>query len=226
MGESTSDFLVHRFPPVVAVLAGGVVFSVALLIQVRSSQLRTGVYWSTVVMVSVFGTMCADVVHVGFGVPYVVSTVAFAGALAAVFFAWQRREGTLSIHRVLTTQREIFYWMAVTVTFAFGTAVGDLVAYDLGLGYLRAGLVFTVVLSLITLSYRVGHTPPVATFWAAYVVTRPLGASFADWCGVSPARGGLNEGPGTVGLVLTGTIAVVVAHVVYRERRPKKPCAD
>lgn len=222
MGEATSDFLVHRFSPVLAVLGGAVIFSLVLIWQLRSPRFRTSVYWSTVVMVSVFGTMCADVVHVGFHVPYVISSITFAVALVGVFTSWYLFEATLSIHSITTLRRELFYWASVTVTFALGTAAGDMVASTLRLGYLRAGLLFGVLIALVAMSYPLLHTYAIATFWVAYVLTRPLGASFADWWGVAPQRGGLNEGPGTVGLILTGVIVLVVALTLARERTAEK----
>ena len=168
-------------------------------------------------MVSVFGTMCADVVHVQFLVPYVVSASAFSVALAIVFLWWHQSERTLSIHSITTTRREIFYWASVTTTFALGTAVGDLTAYTLGWGFFASGVVFAVLIMMPALGYRLIHLNGVVAFWWAYVLTRPLGASFADWFGVSHVRGGLNWGPGTVGLSLSALIALFVARLARRE---------
>jgi len=117
-GEATSDYFVNRFDPRVAVACTAVVFAAVLWWQLRLPTYRTVAYWSAVVMVSVFGTMCADVVHVEFGVAYVVSAIALALALALVFWTWFRVEGTLSIHSIVTTRRELFYWATVTVAFA------------------------------------------------------------------------------------------------------------
>jgi len=125
MGEATSDYFVNRFDPRVAVACTAVVFAPCSGGNCDSRRYRTVAYWSAVVMVSVFGTMCADVVHVEFGVAYVVSAIALALALALVFWTWFRVEGTLSIHSIVTTRRELFYWATVTVAFALGTAVGD-----------------------------------------------------------------------------------------------------
>ena len=217
MGEATSDFLVHRFAPVLAVVAGGVVFLAVLWWQLTTPTYRVVPYWSAVVMVSVFGTMCADVVHVQFLVPYVVSASAFSVALAIVFLWWHQSERTLSIHSITTTRREIFYWASVTTTFALGTAVGDLTAYTLGWGFFASGVVFAVLIMMPALGYRLIHLNGVVAFWWAYVLTRPLGASFADWFGVSHVRGGLNWGPGTVGLSLSALIALFVARLARSE---------
>ncbi len=223
MGESTSDYAVHRFNPELAVLAGAVVFVGVLWLQLRSPRYLVVTYWVAVVMVSVFGTMCADVVHVALGVPYAVSTVTFAIVLAVVFAYWYRVERTLSIHTIDTTRRELFYWAAITTTFALGTAAGDFVAYVVGLGYRNAAALFLVLFVAPGLYFGLARRHPVATFWTAYVLARPLGASVADWLGVSHARGGLNLGPGTVALALTGLIGLGIAGAVRGTRANTHP---
>jgi uncharacterized membrane-anchored protein len=218
MGEATSDFFVHRFNPELAVLGGFVVFAVVLWLQLRAPRFLTVTYWAAVVMVSVFGTMCADVLHVGFGVPYVVSASTFAILLAGVFVTWSRSEHTLSIHSITTSRRELFYWATITVTFALGTAVGDMTATTLDLGYLTSGILFAIIFCLPSIGYRVFRLNAIAMFWTAYVLTRPLGASFADYLSFDQARGGLNWGPGNVSLLFTLFIVISVAVLVVRER--------
>lgn len=215
-GESASDFMVHSMSPVLAVLIGFVVFCVALLVQLRADRYVAARYWFAVAMVGVFGTMAADVLHVGLGVPYLVSTIMFAIVLAAVFITWYRCEGTLSIHSIRTTRRELFYWAAVVSTFALGTATGDMAAVTVHLGYFSSGLLFAGAILIPALAHWRFGLNSVLAFWAAYVLTRPLGASFADWFGVSHARGGLGLGPGPVCLVLG---ALILAFVVYLARR-------
>ncbi|HEY5010657.1 MAG TPA: hypothetical protein VIH73_05825, partial [Acidimicrobiales bacterium] len=190
MGEATSDYFVNRFDPRLAVACTAVVFVAVLWWQLRAPVYRTVTYWAAVVMVSVFGTMCADVVHVEFGVPYVVSAFAFALVLAMVFWSWFRVEGTLSIHSITTTRRELFYWATVTVAFALGTAVGDFTATVAKLGYFSSGLLFTGLILLPALGAWT-RLNAVLMFWIAYVLTRPLGASFADWMGKPKIVGGL-----------------------------------
>lgn len=218
MGETTSDFFVVRFDPVIAVVVGFVVFVAALTLQFTVSRYIPAVYWFTVVMVSIFGTMAADVAHIVLGVPYAVSSAVFGIALAVVLVVWHRVEGTLSIHSITARRREAFYWATVLVTFALGTAVGDLTATGFHWGYLASGIVFAVVFAIPGLCYRWLKLNAVAAFWFAYIVTRPLGASFADWMGVSTARGGLNWGTGVVSLVLGAIIVVFVAVLGVRER--------
>jgi uncharacterized membrane-anchored protein len=226
MGEATSDYFVNRFDPRVAVACTAVVFAIVLWWQLRSPTYRTATYWSAVVMVSVFGTMCADVVHVEFGVPYVVSAIAFAVVLALVFWLWFRVEGTLSIHSITTTRRELFYWATVTIAFALGTAVGDFSAFVAKLGFFSSGLLFTGLILLPALGFWLARLNAVLMFWIAYVLTRPLGASFADWMGKPTAVGGLGWGAGHVAVTLTSLIVVgvgLLAVVESRQSRARRP---
>ena len=212
MGESTSDFLVFHINPYVAVVLGSFGLVLAVAIQLAVPRYQAPVYWFAVVMIAVFGTMIADVLHVVVGIPYAVSTAALGAALAVVFLAWQRVEGTLSIHSIVTTRRELFYWAAVIVTFALGTAAGDLVASTLGLGYGPAALIFAVAFVIPAIGYRWLGWDAIAAFWAAYVITRPLGASVADWLGKS-TLGGLGLGDERVAIVLAGCIILAVGYV-------------
>jgi uncharacterized membrane-anchored protein len=215
MGEATSDFLVHRLHPVPAVLVGFTVFCVALVWQFTRHRYVAWSYWFAVVMVGVFGTMAADVLHVGFGVPYPVSSTLYAVILLAVFVLWQRTEGTLSIHSIDRPRREFFYWAAVVSTFALGTAAGDLTATTFRLGYLRSTVLFGALICVPALGFRLLRWNAVFSFWFAYVVTRPLGASFADWMGKPHAVGGAGFGDGNVALVLSAAIALLVAYLAF-----------
>jgi uncharacterized membrane-anchored protein len=212
-GESASDFLVHSaLTPIGAVAVGFVAFCVALWLQLRVAVYIAWRYWFAVAMVGVFGTMAADVLHVGLHVPYAASAVLFLGVLAGVFVGWYRSEHTLAMHSIVTTRRELFYWAAVVSTFALGTAVGDLAATTLGLGYLASAGVFAVVITVPAIAYRAFGLNAVAAFWASYVLTRPLGASFADWLGKPTNVGGANVGSGWVSLTLG---LLIVGFVVY-----------
>jgi len=220
MGESTSDYLVYwnLITPYIAVALGGVGLIVALAIQFAVRRYIPWVYWLAIVMVAIFGTMVADVAHVVVGISYLVSTISLSIILAAVFVAWYVSEGTLSIHSVYTVPREIFYWMTVMAPFALGTAVGDLTAATLGLGYLASGVLFAVLFALPALAYRFLKANEIATFWFAYILTRPFGASFADWFG-KPILGGLGLGDEKVVLVLTVLIIVGVGYLTVRHRQ-------
>lgn len=224
MGEAASDFMGHQAPLVAGplVLVSGAGLVAALVLQLRSDRYRPWVYWSAVAMISVVGTMIADVLRVGLGLSYATTTVVFAIAVAAALIAWYRSEGTLSIHSITTRRRQVFYWSTVTATFALGTAAGDLVADSLHLGFWPAGVLFTGLIAVPAVAYRVRLNGIVA-FWWAYVLTRPLGASFADWVGVPHARGGLAVGPGPVAAVLIVVIACLVAVEQRRARTGQEP---
>lgn len=219
MGETTSDFMVHHIDPAVALGIGGCGLAVSLVLQFAVRRYIPGVYWLAVVMVSIFGTMAADAVHVVLGVPYLVSAVCFLVALSVVFLLWYRSEKTLSIHSVNTRRREAFYWSAVVITFALGTATGDMTAYSLDLGYLASGAVFAAMIAVAALSHWLGRLAAIPSFWFVYILTRPLGASFADWTAVSFDRGGLGWGTGPVSLSLAACIAAVVTYLSIAGKR-------
>ena len=218
LGESTSDYLVHALSPVSAVLLGFVFFVGALVLQFSVRRYIAWTYWLAVCMVGVFGTMAADVLHVGFGVPYIASSLLYAVILAAVFITWGRTEPTLSIHSIDTPRREIFYWLAVVATFAMGTALGDLTAITFHLGYLASGFLFAGVIAIPALGYRFLRWNAVFSFWFAYVATRPFGASFADYFGKPKSVGGLGLGDGRVALVLAIVIFCLVAFLAVTHR--------
>jgi uncharacterized membrane-anchored protein len=215
MGETTSDYFIRRFDPVAVVVIAGGVLAATLAIQLLASRYVAWIYWSAVVMVSVFGTMAADVVHVVLGVPYLASTIFFSAALAVVFATWYASERTLSIHSIRTRRREMFYWAAVLATFALGTATGDMTAVTMHLGYLSSGIMFAFLIALPALAHWLWKLDAILAFWWAYVLTRPLGASFADWAGVSHGRGGLDLGTGPVSLVLAVFIVLLVGYLTF-----------
>jgi len=211
MGESASDYLVHAMAPQVAVVLGFVAFVAALVLQFSRGRYVAWTYWLAVAMVGTFGTMAADVLHVGLHVPYAASTVFYVVVLAAVFVTWSRTEGTLSVHSIDTPRREAFYWAAVVATFAMGTALGDFTAYTLNLGYFTSAAIFALVIVVPAVGYRWFGWNGVFSFWFAYVVTRPLGASIADGLGKARDVGGLGFGEGLVALALVLVIVAIVA---------------
>ena len=218
MGEAASDYLTRAMAPAIAVGLGFVGFAAAIALQFATRRYRTWVYWLAVAMVGVFGTMAADVLHVGLGVPYIASTAFYMVALAVIFGVWYATERSLSIHSIRTPRREFFYWATVLATFALGTAAGDLTATTMHLGYLASGVLFAVAIAVPAVAWRLGLNP-ILTFWAAYIVTRPLGASFADWVAVPHYRGGLNAGYGPVTVVMVAAIALLVGYLSVTERR-------
>ncbi len=212
MGEAMSDFMGSVNVP----LAGATgLFGLwfALSLQLRTREYRTGVYWFAVMMVAIFGTMAADGIHDGASIPYSLTTPLFAGAVAVVFALWYRSEGTLSIHTITTRRREGFYWAAVLATFALGTAAGDLTATSLNLGFFGSIVLFASLIAVPAVGWwRFGMNPTFA-FWFAYIITRPLGASFADWFSKPASASGLGLGDRTVSAITLAVFIVLVAYV-------------
>ena len=214
MGEAVSDYLVNDVNKYGAVVLGFVLFAVAITWQFRTPRYSTWPYWSAVAMVAVFGTMCADVMHIVLGLPYIVSAVFYAVCLTVTFVLWYRSEGTLDIHSIVTRRREVYYWLAVIFTFAMGTALGDLFATTFHLGYFTSALVFAAAICVPFVAWRLGVNP-VLTFWVAYILTRPIGASFADYFGMPKDVSGAGLGHGAVSIV---TLILVVASITYLSR--------
>lgn len=216
MGEAMSDFMGQQSVPI-AGLVGIIGLAFALWLQFRTPEYRAPVYWFAVMMVAVFGTMAADGIRDGAGISYTVTTPLFAAIVAAIFTAWWRSEGTLSIHSITTRRREAFYWAAVLATFALGTAAGDLTAYSLKLGFWESAVLFAVVFAVPAVGWWRFDLNPIVAFWAAYIVTRPLGASFAD--GFSkPGSGGLGWGDGTVSAIALVLFIGLVTWVAVTKR--------
>jgi uncharacterized membrane-anchored protein len=233
MGESTSDFLVFQINPVVAVALGFIGLVIALTLQFSVRRYVAWIYWLTVIMVAIFGTMAADVVHVEFGVPYIISTLSFLIALIAIFAAWYVSEKTLSIHSIYTRRREAFYWATILATFALGTAVGDLTATTFGVGYFYSGVMFAALIAIIAIAHYALRAilgaehkhlsrNAVFAFWFAYILTRPLGASFADWMGKPQSAGGLGWGDGAVSLMLFIIIVCLVGYLTVSRKDVKR----
>jgi uncharacterized membrane-anchored protein len=225
MGEVTSDYLVIHIDPVIAVALAGITLIASLTIQFLVRRYVSWIYWLNVIMVSIFGTMAADVIHVGFGVPYIFSTIFFMVTLAIIFAIWYASEKTLSVHSIYTRRREFFYWATILTTFALGTAAGDMTAATMHLGYFYSGVLFAFLIAIPALAYWLFGLNEIFTFWFAYIITRPLGASFADWMGVSHARGGLGLGTGWVSMVLTVIILGLVGYLAIT-RKDVKVCKD
>lgn len=224
MGESTSDYLVYQINPYVAVALGCLGLLVALLLQLQVRRYIPWVYWFAVVMVAVFGTMAADVTYVVLHIPHQVATAFFACVLAVIFVTWYLTEKTLSIHTIYRGRRELFYWATVMATFALGTAAGDMTASTLGLGYFPSVVLFAVLFALPALAYWLFGLNEIVAFWFAYIVTRPLGASVADWLG-KPYLGGLGLGDARVALVLTIAIIGFVGYlsITRKHRKDDQP---
>jgi uncharacterized membrane-anchored protein len=216
MGEAMSDSLGQQSVPLAAAV-GIFGLVLALRLQLRQPEYRAPYYWFAVMMVAVFGTMAADGIHDGASIPYSVTTPVFAVVTALIFAWWYRSEGTLSIHSITTRRRERFYWAAVLATFALGTAAGDLTAYRLNLGFWPSAILFAVVFVIPAIGWWRLRWNPIFSFWFAYIVTRPLGASFADGFSKS-TNGGLRLGDPLVSLVEFVFFAGLVTWVTRTRR--------
>lgn len=192
----------------------------ALIVQFRQRRYVPAAYWVTVVLISVFGTLVTDNLTDNVGVELWMTAVIFAVALTIVFIAWFLTERTLSIHSITTSRREAFYWLAILLTFALGTAGGDLFSEGLNLGYLLSGIIFAAVIAAVTVAHFAFKLNAVFAFWAAYVLTRPFGAAFGDLLSQPTDAGGL--GLGTT-LTSAGFLAIIVVIVTVLARREKRP---
>lgn len=191
---------------------------VALLFQLRAHRYMPALYWTVVVFVSIVGTLISDNLVDNFGVSLSTTTILFAGALVVVFALWYASEKTLSVHSIETTRRELFYWAAILCTFALGTSAGDLIGERLGLGYAKSALLFGGLIAGVFLTYRYAHLNAVLAFWAAYILTRPLGASLGDLLTQAPKDGGL----GISTTIISGLFLVaILLMVIYLTRQQK-----
>ncbi len=215
VGETAADFLSTTLH--LGLVGTTVVMSIALAgvlaVQFRTRQYVPRTYWLAVVLLSVVGTLITDNLTDKFGVSLKLSTALFAIALAVVFLVWHVKERTLSIHSILTTKREAFYWLAILFTFALGTAAGDLVAETFSIGYWRSAVLFAGSIALITLAWRYLRLNPILGFWMAYILTRPLGASIGDYLSQPHDAGGLALGTFVTSAIFLVTIAAVVAYL-------------
>jgi uncharacterized membrane-anchored protein len=190
-----------------------VLLGVSLVFQFRAKGYIPGIYWMSVVLISVVGTLITDNLVDNFGVSLGVTTAIFATAMFVTFGAWYASEKTLSIHTIVTAKREGFYWLAILFTFALGTAAGDLLAEGLNLGYWKSALLFAALIGAVAFAYFVLHLNEILAFWTAYVLTRPLGASLGDYLSQPVPNGGLGLGTTVTSAIFLVAIAVVVAYL-------------
>ncbi|GAA5512942.1 hypothetical protein Dcar01_01666 [Deinococcus carri] len=219
IGETAADYLNMRLHIGLTgtTLIMSVLLIAALIWQFCTRRYVPPVYWLAVMLISVVGTLITDNLTDNFGVSLWVSTAVFSVALIATFVLWCRSEGTLSIHSIFTPKREAFYWLAVLFTFALGTAAGDLMAEQLQLGYLPSALSFGGLIALVALAHFIFRVNGVLTFWLAYILTRPLGASIGDYLSQGRDVGGLGLGTTTTSLIfLVGSVAIVAYLTVTR----------
>jgi uncharacterized membrane-anchored protein len=221
VGETFADFLSDTlgFGLTVTSVFMTVLLLVALVFQFRSRAYTPALYWLSVVLISVVGTLVSDNLVDNLNVPLWVTTVAFSVLLAATFIAWFRSERTLSIHSIQTTRREMFYWLTILFTFALGTSAGDLLAEKLAIGYLPSALLFLAAIGVVAFAHYVLKLGPIVSFWIAYVLTRPLGASTGDYLSQPVKDGGLGLGTTTTSILFLSVILIVVIGFSMAARR-------
>lgn len=221
VGETAADYLNETLKlglTRTTYLAVGVLV-VALAVQFTVRRYIPAIYWTVVILVSIVGTLITDNLTDNVGVKLEVTTAVFAVTLAVVFAVWFASERTLSIHTITTTRREAFYWLAILCTFAFGTAAGDLVSERFNLGYWEAGLIFGGLIAVVAFAYFVLHISEVLAFWLAYILTRPLGASFGDYLTQPHHAGGLGLSTNAVSIAFLTLIVLAVIRLTVVERR-------
>ncbi len=219
IGETLADFLninLNLGLTLTSVIMG-VLFFIALAIQFKTKKYTPVVYWLTVALISVFGTLVTDNLSDNLHVPLQFSTILFSILLAITFAAWYTKEKTLSIHSIFTVRREAFYWLTILFAFALGTASGDLMSEALGLGYVTTGIIVAVAIGIFAVGWRVGLNP-VLSFWFIYILTRPLGASLGDLLTQSPVNGGLGFGPTAVTIAFLVLIIISVSYLALSHK--------
>ena len=220
VGETAADFLntsLNLGLTVTTFIMSGIL-AVALLFQFRYRRYVPGIYWLAVVLISVVGTLITDNLTDNFGVSLVTTTIVFSITLAAVFAAWYASEKTLSIHTIVTTKREAFYWLTVLFTFALGTAAGDLTAERLAVGYWKSALLFGALIGVVSFLHVKFRLNAILAFWIAYILTRPLGASIGDYLSQPRADGGLGLGTTVTSVIFLLTILAVVIYLTLTKK--------
>jgi uncharacterized membrane-anchored protein len=225
VGETVADFLATNLNLGLTntTYCMTALLAVALIAQFRARRYRPGIYWLSVVLLSVVGTLITDNLTDNFGVPLITTTVIFSIALIGVFAAWFAVERTLSIHSIRTTRREGFYWLAILFTFALGTSAGDLAAEKLAFGYLPSVVVFGAVIALITVAHLVFRLNAILSFWLAYILTRPLGASLGDYLSQARTDGGVGLGTTVTSAIFLATILALVTYLAITRRDQATP---
>ena len=221
-GEATSDYL-----KTYGNFEGGglevLVIVLGLLLQFGARRYRAFAYWSLAFAIAITGTGVSDFLHLDVHIPYAGTTLLWAVVLGAIFWLWQRSEGTLSIHSITTQRREAYYWATVFATFALGTALGDFTATSLNLGYLDSGILFVIVILIPALAHWRFGLNGIAAFWMSYIVTRPLGASFADYISKPKNISGINFGDGPTAIAFAVVVFLLVSYLALARPDIQKP---
>jgi uncharacterized membrane-anchored protein len=223
-GEATSDYLALGSHLVGGAVEAGLLV-IGLIWQFRIRRYTAAAYWFLAYAIAIFGTGVSDTLHLVVGIPYAGTTLLWAVVLAGVFVTWHRSERTLSIHSIVTRRRDAFYWATVFATFALGTALGDFTATTLGLGYFSSVVLFFVAIMIPAIAWRTLGLNAIAAFWSAYVVTRPLGASIADYASKARSISGIGFGDGRTALAATAAVALGVGYLAITRTDIQQPAA-
>ena len=220
VGETGADFLNETLNLGLdgVTLIIGTILVVALVFQFMSKKYIPGIYWLSVVLISIVGTLITDNLTDSLGIPLETTTLIFTVSLAVVFAVWYKTEKTLSIHSITTTRREGFYWLAILFTFALGTAAGDLLAETIDLGYLLSAIIFGALIAAVATSHFGFKVNAVLTFWIAYILTRPLGASIGDYLSQDVDSGGLGFGTVITSIIFLATILATVIYLTVTKK--------
>lgn len=220
VGETGADFLNTNLNLGLdgVTLIMGAALTVTLVFQFKSKKYVPGIYWLAVVLISIVGTLITDNLTDNLGVPLMYTTIIFTVSLSIVFAAWYKKEKTLSIHSIITTRREAFYWLAILFTFALGTAAGDLLAETINLGYLLSAIIFAGLIASVAISHFVFKVNAILAFWLAYILTRPLGASIGDYLSQDLSNGGLGLGTIITSIIFLCTILATVIYLTITKK--------
>jgi uncharacterized membrane-anchored protein len=220
VGETGADFLNTNLNLGLdgVTLIIGTMLVAALIFQFKFKKYVPGIYWLAVVLISIVGTLITDNLTDNLGIPLMITTIVFTISLSIVFSVWYKKEKTLSIHTIITTRREAFYWLAILFTFALGTAAGDLLAETINLGYLLSAIIFGVLIASVAISHFVFKVNAILAFWIAYILTRPLGASIGDYLSQDLNNGGLGLGTVITSMIFLATILATVIYLTMTKK--------
>jgi uncharacterized membrane-anchored protein len=191
-------------------------FAVTLVAQVAARRYHALAYWLVVVATTTVGTTTSDYFDRTLGLGYIKSSAILLAAVVAVLIAWRLTTGTIAADRITTRRNEVFYWLTILVSNTLGTALGDFTADSLGLGFELGAVVFTCLIALVAAAHFFTRIPKAILFWAAYVLTRPLGATLGDTLTKPISHGGLDLGRFASTFVIA---ALMTAIVVWTHRR-------
>ena len=225
VGETVADFLSETLKLGLSgtSLVMGALLLVVLVIQFTRKRYIPAIIWLAVVMLSVVGTLISDNLVDNLGVSLATTSIIFGAALIAVFVAWYISEKTLSVDNINTTKKEFFYWLAILFTFALGTSAGDLISESSGLGYAYAALLFAGIILLVFIAYKLFHLNAILSFWIAYILTRPLGASLGDLLSQSVKDGGLGIGTTVTSIIFLSIILILVIYLCIEQNKRRSP---